>query len=283
MTYNPSSPWFDLSLQYGFKEKHSVSTTFHYSSWPLSPSYRSENIIQSTPLMRYTGNPCLVPAKSYDIDVRYTWLPNNNHSLSAFGWAWIVGNRYAYDYEASPTGILRTMKQPAGSFAMGKYGVTGTLRFLDRKLVFTGQIAQILNHNGAPYGVNHSYIDWYARVRYYLNDWNFTLTYISDNASPDGSMNGIWHKGKSDWYVTVGWSNADWNVRGDLINFTRWNWRSGLQEMRSRYYDTTQQFYDGQSHALIQLAVTYTFGFGKKVKRDNEPGVSGSAASGILQ
>lgn len=280
---NPSSPWFDLSLQYGFKDKHSLSTTFHYSTWAPSPTYKSENIIQSTPLLRYTGNPNLVPSKSYDIDFRYTWLPNNNYSLSAFAWAWIVGDRYAYDYEATSDGVLRTIKQPMGSFAQGQYGVSGTLRFLNRTLVFSGQVAQLLNHNGTPYNVNHSSINWYARVRYYLKDWNFTLTYISDNASADGMMNGIWQKSKNDWYITVGWSNSNWNVRADLIDFSRWNWKSATQEMHSKYYDTFQQFYDGQSHALIQLSATYTFGFGKKVQRDNEPGVSGSASSGILQ
>lgn len=170
-----------------------------------------------------------------------------------------------------------------GTFAQGKYGVSWTLRFLARKLVFSGQVGQILNHNGAPYDVDRSYIDWYARVRYYLDRWSFTLTYVSANAAPDGCMNGIWRKDKSDWYVTVGWSNDDWNLRGDLFNLTRWNWRSNRQEMQSRYYDTFRQTYDGSSHAMIQLSATYTFGFGKKVKRDDEPGVSGSAASGILK
>ena len=283
MTDNPSSPWFDFSLQYGFKDKHSLSTTFHYSSRTPLPSYKSGNLIQSTPLLQYTGNPNLVLSKSYDIDFRYTWLPNNNYSLSAFAWAWIVGDRYAYDYEATSTGILRTIKQPVGSYSQGQYGVSGTMRFLNRTLVFLGQIAQTLNHNGMPYSVNHSWINWYARLRYYLNNWNFTLTYVSDNASPDGCINGIWHRTKSDWYITVGWSNSDWNVRADLIDFSRWNWKSSTQEMHSKYYDTFQQFYDGQSHALIQLSATYTFGFGKKVKRDNEPGVSGAASSGILK
>lgn len=283
MTDRPSSPWFDLSLQYGFREKHSVSTTFHYSSWQPSPSYKSENIIQSTPLMSYTGNPNLVPSKSYDIDLRYTWLPNNDYSFSAFAWAWIVGNRYAYDYEATSTGVLRTIKQPMGNFAQGKYGISGTLRFFDRKLMLTGQVGQVLNHNGYPYSVNHSYIDWYARVRYYIGNWNFTATYISDNGSADGCMNGIWNYGKSDWYLTVGWSDPDWNIRADIINFSRWNWRSDRQKMRSKYYDTTEVMLNGQSHALIQLSATYTFGFGKKVSSDNEPGVSGAASSGILQ
>ncbi len=283
MVDKTSSPWFDLSLQYGFKEKHSLSTTFHYSSWTVPPTYKSANIIQSTPLLQYTGNPNIVPSKSYDIDLRYTWLHNNNYSLSAFAWVWIVGNHYAYDYEASSDGILRTIKQPMGNFAQGQYGVSGTLRFINRTLVFSGQIAQLLNHNGKPYNANHSYINWYARIRYYLKDWNFTFTYISSNGSADGSMNGIWDRSKSDWYITVGWSNSNWNVGTDLIDFSRWNWKSSTQLMRSKYYDTFQQLYDGQSHALIQLSATYTFGFGKKVKHDNEPGVTGSAASGILQ
>ncbi len=283
MTDNPSSPWFDLSLQYGFKDKHSLSTTFHYSTWVASTSYKSENVIQSTPLLRYTGNPNLYPSKNYDIDFRYTWLPSNNYNLSAFAWAWIVDDRYAFDYDASSTGILRTIKQPMGSYAQGQYGISGTMRFLNRTLMFTGQVAQILNHNGAPYNVNHTNINWYARVRYYLKNWNFTVTYISSNASADGCMNGIWDRTKDDWYITVSWSNASWNVRADFIDFSRWNWKSSVQEMHSKYYDTYQQFYNGQSHALIQLSATYTIGFGKKVGRDDEPGVSGSASSGILQ
>ena len=283
MVDRPSSPWYDLSLQYGFNDKHSVSATFHYSAWTPSANYKSANVIQSTPLLSYTGNPNLVPSKSYDIDVNYTWLPCNDYSFSAFGWAWIVGDRYAYDYEATADGVLRTIKQPMGSYAQGKYGVNGTARFLNRTLMVTAQVGQVLNHNGTPYNVNHSYIDWYARVRYYLGNWNFTVTYISDNASADGCMNGIWHRGKSDWYLTFGWSDSDWNVRADLINFTRWNWRNARQEMHSKYYDTNEQFINGKSRAFIQLSATYTFGFGKKVSRDNEPGASGSASSGILQ
>lgn len=157
------------------------------------------------------------------------------------------------------------------------------MRFLQRSLVLTGQIDQRVTHNGAPYSFTRSYITWYARVRYYFDNWNFSVTYISPLGAPDGAMNGIWVKTKSDWYLTVGWSNSDWNVKADILNMTRWNWRSNRQIMHSRYYDTYQQIYDGTSHALIKVSVTYTFGFGKKVSRDNEPSVSGTSSSGILK
>lgn len=278
-----SSPWVDFSLKYTPNKKNSLSMIFHYSTWRPEPNFKSENVIQANHLLSYTGNPALAPSKSYDLGVFYSWFPNNNYSFSAFATTWIKGDRYVYDYEATPTGILRTIKQPLGGYSQTHYGINGTMRFLERNLVFTGQVDQRVTHNGAPYSFTRSYITWYARVRYYLDNWNFAVTYISPLGAPDGAMNGIWVKTKSDWYLTVGWSNSDWNVKSDILNMTRWNWRSNRQIMHSRYYDTYQQIYDGTSHALIKVSVTYTFGFGKKVSRDNEPSVSGTSSSGILK
>ncbi len=283
MVDRPSTPNASLSLQYAPNDNNSFSLSASYESWLPSPSFKSDKIIDSTPLMKYTGNPNLVPSKSYDFDFTYTWIPNNNYSLSAFAWAWMVGDRYVYDYEASPSGILRTIKQPMGSFFQGTYGISGSAKFLNRSLVFSGRIGHLLNHNGVPYNVNHSYINWYARARYYLGNWNFTFTYSSSNGSADGSMNGLWAYGKSDWYITVGWSNSHWNIRGDIFNFTRWNYKNDHFVMRSKYYDTDEIRLGGKSRAFIQLAATYTFGFGKKVMRDDEPSVSGAASSGILK
>lgn len=280
---HPSTPKANLSIQYAPNTNNSFNLMASYESWLPSPSFKSDKIIEATPLMRYTGNPGLVPSKSYDFDFTYTWIPNNNFNLSAFAWAWIVGDRYVYDYEASSSGILRTIKQPMGSFAQGTYGISGSAKFLDRSLVFSGRVGHLLNHNGRPYNANHSFINWYIRARYYLNNWNFTLTYSSKNGSADGCMNGLWAYGKSDWYITIGWSNSHWNIRGDIINFTRWNWRGDKYIMHSKFYDTKEVKINGSSRAYVQLVATYTFGFGKKVKSDNEPSVSGSASSGILK
>lgn len=283
MTDKPSSPWFDLSLQYSLNKKHSFSTVFHYSTWAPDPSFKSENIISTNHLLSYTGNPALKPNKSYDIGAFYSWFPNNNVSFSAFATTWITEDRYVYDYEASSTGILRTIKQPLGGYSQTHYGVNGTLRFLDRKLVFTGEVSHRLSHDGAPYNINHSCVDWYARLRYYLGNCDFTFTYISGSTLSDGKINGILTKSKSDWYVTVGWSKSDWNVKCNIVDITRWNWRGQIKTMHSKYYDTREQLYSGTSHALIQLSATYTFGFGRKVARDNEPSVTKSSSSGILK
>ena len=78
-------------------------------------------------------------------------------------------------------------------------------------------------------------------------------------------------------------TNSHWNFRGDIINFTRWNYRNDHLVMRSKYYDTDEIRLGGNSRAFIQVVATYTFGFGKKVERNDEPSVSGTASSGILK
>lgn len=53
--------------------------------------------------------------------------------------------------------------------------------------------------------------------------------------------------------------------------------------MNSEFYSTREIILDGNYHACALITATYTFDFGKKVKRDNEPQASGSASLGILK
>ena len=108
------APWVDFSLQYSPNDRHSVRGEFHHMKSIPSSSYRSSAIIQSNPLMSYTGNPDLISYGSYDAGLNYSFIPSNVFSLSAFASTWIVDNRYVYDYVPTETGILRTIKQPGG-------------------------------------------------------------------------------------------------------------------------------------------------------------------------
>ncbi|WP_303031070.1 hypothetical protein [uncultured Duncaniella sp.] len=100
---NSAAPWIDFSLQYSPNDSHSIRGEFHHMKSIPSSSYRSAAVIQSNPLMSYTGNPNLVSYGSYDAGVNYSFVPNNRFSLSAFASTWIVDNRYVYDYTPSAT------------------------------------------------------------------------------------------------------------------------------------------------------------------------------------
>lgn len=281
-TTSTSAPWIDLSMQYGLHDKHSMAFTLHYSTWPPSSNLKSGSVFQSSHLLYYTGNPDLRPSKSYDLSLRYTWLPDNNFNMGVFANAWIVGDRYVYDYEATASHILRTIKQPMGSYTQGEYGISGTKRLLNSNLVIYTQLSHYLLHNGQPYDFNRSSLEWYAQAKYYLSNWNFTLAYNSSHSYSDGYVNGIWTRSKSLCYFSIGWYNTHWNLRANFINPTRWNWRSTQEKMHSKHYSTTTQYYDTRNHALIQISATYTIGFGKKVNNNNEPNIYDASSSGIL-
>ncbi|MDE6578689.1 MAG: outer membrane beta-barrel family protein, partial [Muribaculaceae bacterium] len=283
MTDRRNAPSFDASLQYTPDRHHSLSAIFEYKTWLPLPNFKSNQIITASPFLKYTGNPNLIPAKSLDFDFSYTFIPNNNYSLSAYGWGWIVKDRYAYDYEADSNGVVRTIKQPMGSYAQGRYGLTGTIRLFDRSLSFTGDLSQLFNHNGKPYNVNHFHVYYTLQMLYYLKSWNFGVRYASSVGTWDGMMNGIWGRYKDDYYLNIGWSNSNWKISAMIRNIGRWNWKSAVRVMNSEFYSTKETLLTGNYHAMIRLTATYTFGFGKKVKRDNEPQISGSASSGILK
>ena len=278
-----NAPSFDVSLHYMPDRKHSVSVIFQMESWLPSPNFKSDQIITASPFLKYTGNPNLTTAKSYDFDFNYTWVPNNNYSLSAYGWGWIINDRYAYDYEPDGQGVIRTIKQPMGAYAQGIYGIKGSARLLDRSVVLTGNLSQLFNHNGRPYNVNHFHLYYTLQMFYYLKNWNFGITYVSPIGTWDGMMNGIWQRDKDNYYLNVGWSDSNWRFSAMIRNIARWNWKSSQRIMNSEFYSTDETLINGSYHATIKFTVTYTFGFGKKVKRDNEPQASGSASSGILK
>lgn len=278
-----NAPSFDVSIHYAPTRRHSISAIFQYESWLPSPNFKSDQVITASPFLKYTGNPNLFPAKSCDFDFSYTWIPNNKYNLSAYGWGWIVKDRYAYDYEADGNGVIRTIKQPMGSYAQGMYGIKGTARFFGRSLVLTGNLSQLFNHNGRPYNVNHFHVYYTLQMTYYLKNWNFGLTYVSTVGSWDGMMNGLWQRDKDKYYLRAGWSKSNWNISALIMNIGRWNWRNVNRVMNSKYYSTDETLINGNSHAFVKISATYTFGFGKKVGRDNEPQISGSASSGILK
>lgn len=278
-----AAPWIDFSLQYAPNDRHSIRGEFHHMKSIPSSSYRSAAIIQSNPLMSYTGNPNLVSYGSYDAGVNYSFIPSNKFSLSAFASTWIVDNRYVYDYVPSETGILRTIRQPGGGYSQWTYGAYASLRLFDSKLQLTAQITGTSVHNGEPYNLDKTNINYAFQATYYLGNWNFSGLYYSPQGFPDGCMVGTWMRTKSYYRIAAGWSNSSWNLQLQFANFARWNWRSNESIIRSRYYDRIEQTYSINDHALARLSVTYTFGFGKKIQQGDEASQQSGVNSGILK
>ena len=277
-------PYIDASFRFVPDRKNSFGAVFHYSVWPPSSNYKSDNIIQVSPFLWHTGNPLLKSHRSYDIGINYTFIPSNRFNMTVFANSWLVGNRAAFVYEATSEGIIRTIQQPVGKFGHYNYGINASSNFLDGKLYLSGQLAQLYVHNGLPFSINHSCINFYLQALYYLGNFNFAISYNSENATDNyNSMSGIWTKNKDAFVLQAGWSNASWNIRLTAQNLQRWNWRSSYETMRSENYSVNKWSSNASGHAFVQLSVTYTLGFGKKVKLGDDITRQAGASSGILK
>lgn len=98
-TYRKS--YIDASLRFVPNKKNSFGAVFHYSVWPPSSNYKSENIIHVSPFLWHTGNPVLKSHRSYDMGINYTFIPSDRFSFTAFANSWLVGNRAAFVYETT--------------------------------------------------------------------------------------------------------------------------------------------------------------------------------------
>ncbi|MDE6085894.1 MAG: hypothetical protein K2G40_05785, partial [Muribaculaceae bacterium] len=197
---------------------------------------------------------------------------------------WLVGNRAAFVYKATPDGIVRTIQQPIGTFRHYYYGVNASTNLLNRNLYLSGQLAQLYVQNGKPYSIEHSWISYYIQALYYLGNFNFAISYQSANATDNyDSMSGLWTLQKDVLVVQAGWSNGRWNIIMTAQNLQRWNWRASHDTMSSTNYSVSRWTSNESRHAFVQLSATYTFGFGKKINHTNDISKQSGASSGILK
>lgn len=277
------APWSNLSLQYAFSPRNSLSLDFSYGkSVPLS-GYRSAAVVRLYPLMSYTGNPSLVPYSSFRIDGTYTFIPSNRLSLSAYGSAWIVDNRYVFDYEADSTGILRTIRQPMGGYAQWRYGIQGAVRLIGDRLQLGADCYMEHARNGTPYDWTRSALIASLSAYYYLDAIYLGASYNTPGGYSDGCMTGTWMMPRDSYSFQVGWSDKSWNLRFYSRNFLRYHGYRTKGVMNSRYYDSVRYLYSGGHSGFFQISATYTFGYGKKVSSGNEAYQAAGASSGILK
>ncbi len=279
---NKLSPTGMIYLQYSPSSRHSLSLYTSYSVNNPGGQYRTNAVIQQSPLMSNTGNPYLTPEHNYNINLSYTWLPSNKFNLGPFVNFYTVGNRYAYYYEALPTGILKSIVQPAGGYSDFGAGVFATYRLLDNKLTLYGQLYYDYVYDGGQFNLKKSFVRGTCQATYYLDNWNFGAYYVTGSTSSRGSMSGYLEKSSSSYGILAGWGNSSWNFQTYICNFARWHWKDAYTTLTTPNYTYAGQAFTVNQHCFILLSATYTFGFGKKVQVGDEATQQTGASSGIL-
>lgn len=282
---NSFMPLIQLNTQYAFNQKNTISISGMLNIRPAGASEKTPDVIQENELLYKTGNPHLKNLNIGKVTIDYTWLPNNKFSLSAFtGWSRDF-NHIVPVY--SPNGTNGTMLRALennGDFQDIYIGASFTAKLLNRALVLRATPQLWIEKITGMYSASNNFLSLSLSASYYIGKF-----YVSAYYSPASkelvsqSLTSTYVKRKSSYQLKVGWSNGSWNFTAAAVNIFRSNWISETSGLQSKWFDQYTTEYGAGSHQFVSLTASYTFGFGKKVRRGDEVQTMGAGSSAIMK
>ena len=132
------------------------------------------------------------------------------------------------------------------------------------------------------YAMTHNELTCTAQLTWYFGDFYLFGWYMTPSTYPD-QESGIKERTPSRYQIQLGYGKGAWRATATAYNFLRSSWETNHQTLTSQYYRFDRREFGTAQHMRFQLSVTYTFGYGKKVKRGNEVGGVGAGSSAILK
>lgn len=281
--HSDTYPFAHLNVRYAPNQKNSFSAYFQYATNSPGISQKTTDVLQENEVMYMTGNPLLENCRHTTVNLTYTWMPSNALGLSAYGKFFGMYDRQLLVYSPYQDGkaLLRSYIND-GDYLNGEIGIAVDWKLLDGKLQFYANPHQSFYKSTGIFDRSCNPFRITLQASYYLDSFYFQAYYASPQKSMFTASPRI-NKGRNYHSVTVGWANANWNLRIMAVNFLNKGWNGSTLITDSPYYSERQTTISTTAHPRINFTVTYTFGYGKKIQRGNEVGEQSGAASAILK
>lgn len=265
----------------------SFSPTDHHrleASWGIGKEIpetyqKSPVMLRQDEFIWYAGNPDLKSYLRQHLNLSYAWIPNNKWQVSVSGSYYHAKDPIATLYIPDmQNGYLIREYENNGSFRKGTAAGSVSVKLLN------GSLAASLSPEFDYYRSKGEYnrslanasgtmqLTWYFS-NFYLMGWVSTPYKSLEEGS------GACVKYPTQYQLQLGWGRRGWRARIVLCNFLNSDWKTGHTSLSSTYYNQNTQSFGYGYHRSIDLQLSYTFGYGKKITReetisDIEPGES---------
>lgn len=263
--------------------KNQLNAYLYYQTTTPGIGLRSDDIVQSNELMYITGNPNLHNVRNIVSNISYNFAPDN-----AFSTAFFTGYEEDFDRVAAiyrlyenGTALLRDFIND-GNYLKFYIGASINYKMLDNSLQLYGNVAQNFYRTTGIYKTDLCPIRIQLQATYYWKLFNIQVWWANKEKKLTENSN-IIICGRDSYGLSMGWGNGVWNVNFSARNILRRNWESSTWYRNTPLYAERQIYYDPWAHANLNLSITYTVGYGKKIRRGNEIGGGTTAPSAILK
>ena len=219
------------------------------------------------------------------VTLDYTWLPNNKFSLSAFtGWSRYFNRPVPVFTPEGPDGLMLRSLENNGDYQDMYVGASFTAKLLNRRLVLKATPKMWFENLTGIYSDHINYLNLTLNATYYLDKVYFSAYYsTAHRALVQYSLDAISIKRRPTYQFKIGWRNGNWNLSASAVNIFRHDWVASTSSLNSRWFDQYSTVYSAESHQFVSLTASYTFGFGKKVKRGDEIQTMDTGSSAIMK
>lgn len=260
-----------------------ISAFLSYNTTTPDISMKVNDIIQSNEYLYLTANPHLKNWRNLNSNLAYNRFFSNSFSIAAFAGYEQDFNRVATIYKPYDDGnaLLRDYIND-GSYIRYYAGISANYKLFGNSLQLYANLTQ------NTYKITGSYKGSYYPFRiqlqgvYYWKLFNILASWGNPQNVLTESSNYIIRR-RNFHMFSVGWGNGIWTVNLAAKNIFNKGWKSETWEKRSPLYSEYRQVYNPSSHPSLNLSVTYTVGYGKKVQRGNEVHGQDAAPSAIIK
>ena len=276
-------PYVHFNIRYTPNNKNAFSAYFQFANNTPGIDQKASDLLRDNEVMYITGNPSLDNSRHITFNINYTWLPSNVFNMSAYGRYFELFDRFITAYEPfdNARALLRTYIND-GNYVQSEIGIAAILNLFNKSLQLYVSPNQKFYRSTGVFDKSFYPFQITAQATYYLKQWYFQAYYQSHQKMMfTGSP--TTYRSRDFYSLSAGWSNSDWNISLTAYNIFNSNWSTSDRYIQSPLYAEHRTTYGTNSHARLNLSVTYTFGYGKKVKRGNEVGEQSGVSSAIMK
>ncbi|MDE6853969.1 MAG: carboxypeptidase-like regulatory domain-containing protein [Muribaculaceae bacterium] len=276
-------PVAGVNASVALTQKSQISAYLYYQTSTPGISMRANDLVRSNEFMYLTANPYLKSWRQLQSNAAYNWYRNNTLSLGVFGGYDRDFNRVATVYRPFDGGqaILRDFIND-GDYIHAYIGVSINYKMFDNNLQLYANMTQNSYRTTGLYKDSLMPFRVQLQAVYYWKAFNILASWGNPQRNLTGNSN-IIIRGRSFHMLSAGWGNGKWTINLSAKNIFNKGWRSETWYRQSPLFCETVRNFSPSVHPSLNLSVTYTVSYGKKVRQSNETTTQISAPSAIMQ